>query len=149
MCPGPVAFSVFLSFLGGIWSLKLRTRHLCAFIYASHFNKAPGERCWLWFTYYYFYLVHMIHIYTTVEHKESLIETINKNWNVKKSIHIHVGFFFFLKATGSQQRWRLHAALEPQVSDHCSYWINAAAVGICINGVPCVCTINSTQKTPM
>lgn len=35
----------------------------------------------------------MIHIYTTVEHKESLIETINKNWNVKKNIHIHVGFF--------------------------------------------------------
>lgn len=36
----------------------------------------------------------MIHIYTNVEHKESLIETINKNWNVKKSIHIHVGGFF-------------------------------------------------------
>lgn len=36
----------------------------------------------------------MIHIYTTVEHKESLIEIINKNWNVKKIyIHIHVGFF--------------------------------------------------------
>lgn len=103
MCPGPVAFSVFLSFLGGIWSLKLRTRHLCAFIYASHFNKAPGERCWLWFTYYYFYLVHMIHIYTTVEHKESLIETINKNWNVKKSIHIHVGVFSFSKPQGASR----------------------------------------------
>lgn len=108
MCPGPVAFSVFLSFLGGIWSLKLRTRHLCAFIYASHFNKAPGERCWLWFTYYYFHLVHMIHIYTTVEHKESLIETINKNWNVKKNIHIHVGFFLSQSRDGDyMQLWSL------------------------------------------
>lgn len=45
----------------------------------------------------------MIHIYTTVEHKESLIETINKNWNVKKSIHIHVGVFSFSKPQGASR----------------------------------------------